>query len=149
MKKSIKNEMKTRIISGADSDLKLTIYFTEETYKSIDWVEENEFRLNGKMYDIISEKQNDDGSIILCCFEDNKETWLFNELKKQSNENSAGSDKHKNMQKLLKIFTTTYTLPESDDLSTETFSVILNSYFSEHYTSIHLSKHTPPPKNIC
>jgi hypothetical protein len=146
MKKSIKKEMKKRIAEDTSSNQKVQFVFDENTFQNLDWVEENEFRLNGIMYDVIKEVKSTDGNHYIQCLEDDKETWLFEELNRQSHENSAGSDKQKNMQKLLKLFSITYVAANNAFSLNESIIIIPNFFYSEHYTSIYANILSPPPK---
>ncbi len=44
---------------------------------ALDWKDDNEFRLHGRMYDIISTKIHENGTIEYLCIDDEDETRLF------------------------------------------------------------------------
>lgn len=55
----------------------ITIDPTKGEDRQLDWKDDNEFRFMGRMYDIISSKEKDNGVIEYLCIDDEDETRLF------------------------------------------------------------------------
>jgi hypothetical protein len=70
------------------------------------WKHEREFRLRGVMYDVIRKEQSDDGSIVLICHPDKRESAVYRSLESKSKKNKPDG-------KLAEHFCTlTHTIPE-------------------------------------
>jgi hypothetical protein len=85
----VKKEMKESLATVNRSSLQV-FHFTKADYANICWEEENEFSLDGSMYDLI-EKHESNGVISITCIADKKETSLLAaqlHTKQQSNNSS-------------------------------------------------------------
>jgi len=68
------------------SDVIVLKFSRSDFYNKINWRDENEFELNGKMYDVIKiEKQADEYTVF--CFNDEKEELLISNFKKLIDKN--------------------------------------------------------------
>lgn len=70
------------------------------------WKHEREFRYHGVMYDVMRREQSDDGSIVLICHPDKRESAVYRSLESKSKKNKPDG-------KLAEHFCTlTHTIPE-------------------------------------
>ncbi|MBT0608805.1 hypothetical protein [Aequorivita echinoideorum] len=80
-KKSLKREIKRRIIAGiAEEELVLLKFSKEESKTQLRWEHSKEFEFEGQMYDVVSKKTVGD-SIFYRCWWDHDETALNKKLK--------------------------------------------------------------------
>jgi len=79
---NIKSQMSGKIYFLQEtSDVIVLKFSRSDFYNKINWRDENEFELNGKMYDVIKiEKQSDEYTVF--CFNDEKEELLISNFKK-------------------------------------------------------------------
>jgi hypothetical protein len=75
-----KLEMKRSLRKGRGSRHIREFSFDEQAYATLDWEEENEFRYQGEMYDVVDVKKQN-GLVLIKCIPDKKETQLLKEFK--------------------------------------------------------------------
>ncbi len=73
---SIKEEMKSLVLSTAHEDSLTPMHFSVEEYKNVSWPEAWEFEYQGKMYDLSKKEIHSDGSITLYALIDDEENDL-------------------------------------------------------------------------
>ncbi len=56
----------------------LKLILTDSLNSKLRWIDEHEFFLNGKMYDIVSKEKNQDQEQVIYCIEDGEELELIN-----------------------------------------------------------------------
>jgi hypothetical protein len=76
LKNEVKTEMKMKILKE-EFDKEDLQKFSSNDLKKANWTDENEFVLNGKMYDLVKTKFIK-GQKIYYCFQDKKETKIAN-----------------------------------------------------------------------
>jgi hypothetical protein len=84
-----KTEMKQQIHSALYSEVYADLVFGQQQMQNITWLEENEFKWNGEMYDVISKEFSGD-SVLIRCMPDNKETLLVNQYLKSGKGDDTG-----------------------------------------------------------
>ena len=102
MQQQVKQEIKQRIKNSPPPEALTAFLFSEVEYKNIDWLEENEFRLDGEMYDVARKKVDGKGNVILYVINDKKEKKLFIDLEEQAKENAQNSEE--DAQETLNLF---------------------------------------------
>ncbi len=109
-----------------------------------EWEEENEFRFEGRMYDVIELKVHRD-KVILTCVEDKKENDLLNTFEKIHKTQSHGKNKSVAVAQFLDIL---YLSSEPAHVSSPSFTRLTNihRYQSPLFDRIREIL-TPPPKN--
>jgi len=131
-KSQVKREIKQRIIKSVPEN-ELTVFsFTEKEYKNLTWVEKNEFRFKGSMYDVVRKGTDTKGNIVIYVIDDEKEKKLFVNLEELTQQNSSDSPVGKNGQKLLKLFSSIY-LPVNE----------LSFFTQQQYVQLHFSYQLP------
>jgi hypothetical protein len=100
---AVKSEMKAFLKSQKDYKDVVQLSLNEKESKQVYWENENEFRYNGEMYDVI-EKKIKGNQIVIRCIPDKKETALLNEYQKNNKSNSSNLT-------LLQLITAPYVLP--------------------------------------
>jgi hypothetical protein len=83
--------MKKSLLIRANSKDNVRFAFSLDDKKSIDklhWEGDDEFKLNGQMYDVI-EKKIENGKLILRCIIDKKETALIQMFHQMNNESNS------------------------------------------------------------
>lgn len=110
-----------------------------------EWEEEDEFRLKGKMYDVI-EKKIENGRWVVRCISDERETELIEKYQKVL-EKQFGNRAKKRSASLLKLIVTPYTLPSI--INSSFLITILHNSFPILRCSLStacLEVITPPPR---
>jgi hypothetical protein len=85
----VKKEMKESLSTVNRSSLQV-FHFNKTDYARLTWEDDNEFSINGNMYDVI-EKHETNGLVSIKCIADNKETSLLAaqlHTRQQSNNNN-------------------------------------------------------------
>ena len=109
-------------------------------------IDSKEFRLNGNLYDIVKEIEND-SSIYLYCINDEKENSLFSELCKKIDNNVANRKQRNNTHN---IFKKSISEPVSD-LSISNIGTNQLTYINHneiHTSFVCKEVITPPPQKI-
>jgi hypothetical protein len=142
----IKQEVKQRIKREIPQEELTVLTFDKQSYKKIDWVERNEFRYNGSLYDVVNNQIDSDGNVSIYVINDEKEKELYALFEQQVDENDSDTETNKNNTKLLELLSTV-DLPVNN----------LNCFVPEKLVSIAFHKSTlyntivgeilsPPPR---
>lgn len=142
-----RTEVENRINKGISRHQQIVFSFDitdyEIQFSHIEWKADDEFRLNGKMYDIIKTETRND-SVYLYCLFDSEESILYSILNKLIEDDSENSDNENVMNNYFSHF---YSAPVFQD-SIKNFHSD-NNYF-EYMTSSPLEGElmvtTPPPR---
>jgi hypothetical protein len=103
MKHEARHEMKRLIKAGLPEDKLTRFVFDTQTYNELDWVENGEFRLNGEMFDVVSQVPDEFGNTVIYCINDKKETAIFSRLDEAVNGFLGKSQTAKGRPDVLKI----------------------------------------------
>jgi hypothetical protein len=95
------------LIKENHKDVFQIILSTKET-SQLHWEDENEFRYQGKMYDVL-EKKCKGNQILFRCIADEKETALLHEYQKNNKQSSSNSI-------VLQLITAQFVLPSDNSL---------------------------------
>ncbi|MDP4266405.1 MAG: hypothetical protein Q8880_03100 [Bacteroidota bacterium] len=146
----VKNEIKNDILKNiSDKQLVLIKISKGIKNKNVSWKEENEFSIDGKMYDVV--RKIDKGDSIYCyCINDEKEESLFANLDEhvKINLNNANS-KNSNLKNILKIMMQEYLYDINyiDFVSFES-NVVSFSYVNVKARKLFEDIITPPPNQF-
>lgn len=142
----IKYDVRRQIINGMPkSELKHFQFSKVEANIIPVWKEQNEFEINGEMYDVVSSQESSD-SILFWCWQDRDETKLNKRLKTLTDQRSENSPLYQTQIKQITSFLSTLffvdrALWHGRSPSIELFT--LNN--SSHYLSYIKSPPIPPP----
>lgn len=138
-----KQEMKNFLIHSLKEDV-TEFYFSEAEMAQLNWEETNEFRYQGKMYDVINLEKKE-GRILIRCVSDTKETALLDNYFKTHRQTSENSSSHA----ILKLIASPY-LPSSVALLHVTGKKTEKDFagFSSNLPSAERRIPTPPPQ-VC
>ena len=119
----------------------LNICVTRDECKQLEWEDENEFRYQGQMYDVI-EKKIAGAILILHCISDKKETALLLEYQKNTKRHSSTSN-------IFRLITAQFDLPNKYQLLSPVSMV--KKYFSGYSFSLQnpVPAIVPPPPDSC
>ena len=111
-------------------------------FQKLKWEGDNEFSLNGEMYDIIGKKIQD-GKIVIRCIRDKEETALVNKLKDNWRENEKSN---KIVNKLFELLQTPFYNAKSEEIAFKELTI--NSFcFPFERLPLQVKKiPTPPPQ---
>jgi hypothetical protein len=117
------------------------ILLNEEEAKQVYWEDENEFRYNNEMYDVV-EKQVQGKLIVIRCIQDEKETSLLNEYQKSRKHNPDNST-------IVQLITAQFDLPADTSLQLPTR--IIEKVFTgpSYYIPKIASTVFLPPPDVC
>jgi hypothetical protein len=143
----IKDEMKKtlrRTIYNQDEEIFCFSLNDKAGISKLEWEDAREFRLNGKMYDVI-EKKIENGKLIIRCISDEKETALVKKFEQINNEKGANSKGKAAL--LIKLICNTYLVAPVSDLPVENAALIQRPYFNINIlASLRSDVLTPPPQ---
>lgn len=88
----------------------------EAAISKLKWEDENEFTLNGELYDVI-QKKNENGELVIRCIKDKNETHLVNNYTKISKETQSDPSSKDKSTVLLKLITGFFIKTEQPVLS--------------------------------
>lgn len=145
---NIRNSVLESIRSGIAPERLIEFKFSDEESTNLNWKKNNEFELEGEMYDIVSIQKIEDG-VVYECFHDTKESkykrrfykWLGNYLIPESgepNENQTNKNVYKN-----------YFCSNYKSLNTEGLAQGLQTCYVKYLNLYHLFQMGPssrPPK---
>jgi hypothetical protein len=117
------------------------ILLNEEEAKQVYWEDENEFRYNNEMYDVV-EKQVQGKLIVVRCIQDEKETSLLNEYQKNRKHNPDNSI-------IIQLITAQFDLPAGTSLQLPTR--VIEKVFTDpsYYIPKIASTVFLPPPDVC
>jgi len=140
-------EIATMITRGIPSHKQIILGFDRQELISsvtgLRWIDENEFRYQGRMYDIINKEEKGD-SVYLYCIDDSTESELYAVLEKIIENDSEDPDEQ---EALNNFFSQFYSSPEFDD---SCLNLLPNSFYQENCIDDPLEGvdllDTPPPR---
>ena len=139
--------MKKALRLQANSEDETNFVYSLDDKKSIEqleWESNDEFSLNGEMYDVI-ERKIENNKLIIRCISDKKETALIKKYEKINNENNS---KSKSVL-LLKLVSSSYLPTTNTELLIKCKPVPSIIYFrSDIVSSQPLDVLTPPPQAV-
>lgn len=91
----IKKEIKTLLKKGVPKDSLTTFKFSDHQIAKLNWLKKNEFKLKGRLYDVVYKMKDENGFSILNCISDTQEEVLFAKLG-QTVANRLGEDQPNN-----------------------------------------------------
>jgi hypothetical protein len=143
----IKDEMKKTLrenIYNQDQEILCFSLNDKAAISKLEWEDDHEFRLDGKMYDVI-EKKVENGKLIIRCISDEKETALVKKFEQINNEKGANSKGKAAL--LIKLIGNTYLVAFVTDLPVENPALIPRPYFNINIiTPLRSDVLTPPPQ---
>jgi len=92
-RRAIRKEIKTQIKAGVPEKDLIQFLFKSTRLKKLVWIKKNEFRLNGRLYDVVHRVIHSDGTVTLKCIDDLHEKELFAKLGESTADN-LGNDQY-------------------------------------------------------
>ena len=139
----VRHTIKQRIKAGVPEEERVTFRFSADQLRDLDWEEiDREFRLDGRMFDVVARRDLGKGTIELSCIDDKQETLLFAHL-------DAMTDRAMHDRTSVRPISLSPTFPPMEALhlsAPPTASVIANrTEDSVRPRSGHVSVPDPPP----
>jgi hypothetical protein len=147
-KATLKAAMKKMLHSQVHNDDLIVFHFAvnaPQAEDSPEWEEENEFMLQGKMYDVV-DKRIENGQLVVRCISDDNETDLINKYQEILEKQFGGHAKNRSAS-LLKLIMTPFTIPVG--FFSHTIEFLLHTDFPIFHCTIPASCReviTPPPR---
>lgn len=128
-----------------ESELSIVVA-SKENIPKIKWVDQNEFRFEGNLYDVVKAEQNQNGETIYKCINDTQEKKLFSKLDELIH--NAFEGKSKNNSKIAKHLVKDYLF--NTLLLNGVFPVngIAYNLVTEVEESCFLASTSPPPQTV-
>lgn len=146
-KGELKAEMKKALRMRANREDEIIFVFSlkeKKTISQLEWEGNDEFRLNGQMYDVI-EKRVEKNKLVLRCISDNKETCLIKKFAKMNTENNSKS----RLALLMQLFGSSYLATTNPDMIIRYKPVPSSIHFqTDPFPSRVRDVLTPPPQ-VC
>ncbi|MAM18290.1 MAG: hypothetical protein CME35_04895 [Gramella sp.] len=139
----IRREAIVKIQNGLEIEDLVKISFGKEELDHVNWVEDHEFRFEGRMYDVIFSEKNGNKTNFYC-YDDSKETFLFSALDRVLK--NLKNTRKNNLFKLIKVY------PQSEHPAFQTtteFVVsqeIIPDFYKNLFKSLPGTVQIPPPK---
>jgi hypothetical protein len=147
IRKDIKHALKHSV---PESQLK-NFDFTNKEIKNLTWIKSNEFKLNGRFYDVIERIPTKNG-FHFKCIDDFQETELFEKLEESTAinlNNSSSSSPLKHWLKLLKKpFIADFRFVKMNEIETVLELKSTDFQYQKLYSSIHKTSVFTPPKRL-
>lgn len=144
-----RQDIRKMIKNGLPDEELVCFELGQNEYDALEWKEKNEFRFNGQMFDVVREKQSINGTILLFCISDVKESTLLCELDDQVSEMSAKSQSARNKPDILKSLSIFFIHGSYHGSVITADSVILTDSPQAIYYSQFFEVYSPPPEIIC
>lgn len=145
MQAEIRHNIKVKLEQDVPEHELTVITFSSSD--EIDWVREGkEFRLDGKMYDVVR-RQHENGLLVFFCIDDRQETALISQIEKLLKD-SMQNDKKTSSNSLRTLLQLIPNLFYQDGFQNQEFlvgSCLLQDLFHEDLLEGFLLLHTPPP----
>ncbi len=143
----VKKEIKLRLKKSVPkSELTLfSFHPSSDEYSTLQWIEDHEFRYNGKMYDIVYRSADSDGTLHFQCINDTKEEILFADLDEQVQKN-CDSRSNPSAKNTLKLFSLLYISAPDASISDRNSTQIFRYSFCNFYSSPSSENPSPPPR---
>lgn len=142
---SIKDFVQGQIKEKNSEDLILIVLSASEK-NSLEWENSNEFRLEGKMYDVAFRKQ-ERNKLYLYCYNDLKEEHLFASLKKHIKNHIDSPASQKNSKTVLKSpVSHFYAISEPLKISCQHYTLNVKDQNIFSLENIFIEFPSPPPK---
>ena len=137
--------MKRSLLHSGSKEVELLVFSlnNKKDLEKLEWEDDDEFELNGEMYDVIEKKTKDD-KLIIRCISDKKETALVKSYEKINHEDNSNS----RSVLLLKLVSSFY-LQEKNNVICKGNNLTLQ-YISFQQRFISSYRHdvlTPPPQS--
>lgn len=146
----VRNDVKTMLKAGVSEEELVTFAFhTASLYGGaygIQWIDENEFRYKGHMYDIVQMSTTNDTSYLVC-INDLQEKQLFENLDSQVRREMGGSSKPGKLDSFKDVFKNSYVLKPFDVKPLRTTEII-GDLPEDRYVSADLDIPLHPPRLI-
>ena len=142
----IRSEIKTQIKNNVPQEQLIILTFTKKQVKKLAFQDENEFRLNGKMYDIVKTTIKNN-IITYFCINDVQEEELFESLNEQVS-NNLDNILHKNNFKknYIKTINDFFIEEYNYKYNNELILLKINYLISESINCRLIPPFVPPPK---
>lgn len=124
--------------------------FTNEEFKELTWINDHEFKMNGRMYDVVKKNKSKIGFYVLS-IDDVQETVLFAQLDQATANNLNSQPEKAPLKSFVKLLKLTYIEPA------DKFIVIANNEFDEEnnhffyqslYSEFKKQKILQPPQEL-
>lgn len=138
-----KTEMQQHIHSALYSKVYSDLVFDQKHIADISWIEEDEFRWNGEMYDVISKESLGD-SLLIRCIPDNKETLLVCQYLRSGKDNESGQQPSTYLIRLMNSYFLSTTLEVPAAIQHRIYKIY--KPYSFYILANFLPVSTPPPR---
>jgi hypothetical protein len=108
--------------------------FTFKEFNQLAWINDHEFKMDGRMYDVVKKKKNNIGYSV-SCIDDVQETVLFAKLDEATASNMHNQPEKSPFKSFMKMFKTSFIVHESHNDSFEEISFASKKEFF-HYNFI-------------
>ncbi len=147
----IRQDIKSTLKQSVPENQLKYFHFTNNEIKNLTWIKSNEFKLNGRYYDVIKRIPTKSG-FHFKCIDDFQETELFQKLEESTAinlNNSSSSSPLKHWLKLLKTpFVTDFKFVKIAVIeSVNEFKSAIFQY-KEKYSFLHISSVFSPPEQL-
>ena len=125
-------------------------YFTEKELKELTWINDHEFKMNGRLYDVVKKNKSNVGFSV-SCIDDIQETVLFAELDEATVSNLNNQPEKAPLKLFVKLLKLAYIERNSAFLSLQNIEVserTIQFHFQTLFSEFKKQKLLQPPQNL-
>jgi hypothetical protein len=122
--------------------------FTIKEYNDLTWINEHEFKMNGRLYDVVKKNKSNVG-FCLSCIDDIQETVLFAQLDKATAANLNNQPEKAPMKSFVKLFKLAYIEPENrfiGSVNVKSTDIDKQFFYQSLYSEFKKQKLLQPPQ---
>ncbi len=145
MKSEIKTEMKQKINDHSIDSESTLLYFNEQEFKAIQWMDESEFISDGVLYDLLNIDKKENGQYILKVVSDKEEREVMKTISDNSDNNSSTN---KCTHLLFQLFSQYCSTHETINLYNYHSIIQISFTYLNLYSYLDFKKISTPPKLV-
>ncbi len=144
----VRKEIKKEIKQNLPQNEFQSFHFTFKEFKDLTWINDHEFKMNGRMYDVVKKKKNDLGYSV-SCIDDIQETVLFAKLDEATASNMSNQPEKSPFKSCMKIFKTNFIVNDYQNDSFEEILFVSKKEFFHYnflYAQFKIAAQLQPPQ---
>ena len=148
LQQDAKEKMEQKIKQSISENELIVISVSESESRSIQWLNDDEFRYHGNVYDVVKKETDKNNTTRFYCINDSKEKELFASLDNHIANDIGTNVPSKDSKDSVKDFIKDYFLHTEKFIFYSSAKSISYTFQSSFLLSFILEKQSPPPKSV-